>query len=87
MRVHKDCLSWDVLCANQDMSDAFIVEMADYIDFDVLFLLKGASYPIIRRFLSKSTIRRFDQLKEGNWNEEERIELKRLLQFASLFHS
>lgn len=85
IRDFKEEFDWRKLSLCQDLSDQFIIEMSEYVDFDTLFILKGATYPIILKFLSKSTVRDLESLKLNRLSEEEIEDLERIFKFTSLF--
>ena len=85
IREFEDKIDWDRIPASQILSDEFILEFNGRIDWELYFYYAAGSYPIMKKFISKTSYRSSLEFKSRHLNENQKREINKILELKNIF--
>ena len=82
---NKDKVKWYFISKNQNLSDNFLIEYKKNIDWNWYFYNQEASYPIIQKFILKSTFKSLGDFKTSHLTKLEKQNVEKLFKLNTLF--
>jgi hypothetical protein len=85
IREFSDKLDWTILSQKQKFTDEFILEFKHLIDLDYCFIHNKVGFPIIKKFIPKTTFRSIYDFKVSHLSDIQKKEIQRLIDFKRTF--
>ena len=82
---YADKLTWQLLSVFQKMSDEFLIKHKDKMIWVWYFKHQVASYPIVKKFITRTHFENVDQFNATGLTEIQKIEIDRLLKLKYMF--
>ena len=85
IREFKYDILWKVLFSKQVLSDEFLIEIQDTINWTDYFIYASSSFAIMKKFIAKAEPHYFRIFKLSHFNEQQINELQRILDLKYVF--
>ena len=85
MREFKQKIHWRVTYIHQTISDDFLIELQDTMNWSYYFILAKPSFTIAKKFITKTNPRYFDSFNLSHFDDIQINKLQRILDVKNVF--